>query len=340
MKLVWIFVILGLFSISIGITEIHALSQVAGKIVVEINPGETKTFKWTLLSDSDADTTVSISASGKGAQFLSFPQTIAIGPRQATDLEVTVTIPHDHPGDIELNPMLLATEFGEKGGTTIINVQMMKIPSLVVAPNENPEFRSNEAYDLESTQIQDENDLTTQNPNAAEPEASQEAGQTVIVNPATQVVDPEPEPTCDPGTHLEKGLCVPDEKEKGGGCLIATAAFGSELAPQVQQLRELRDNYLMKTESGTSFMTGFNQFYYSFSPTIADWERQNPVFKEAVKIGITPLLTSLSILNYVDMDSEAEVLGYGIILILMNIGMYIVAPIGIGVLVVSRKSEK
>jgi hypothetical protein len=123
-----------------------------------------------------------------------------------------------------------------------------------------------------------------------------------------------------------------------GGCLIATATFGSELAPQVQQLRELRDNYLMKTESGTLFMTGFNDFYYSFSPTIADWERQNPVFKEAVKIGLTPLLTSLSILNYVDMDSEAKVLGYGISLILLNIGMYIVAPVGIGMLLVSRKS--
>lgn len=125
-----------------------------------------------------------------------------------------------------------------------------------------------------------------------------------------------------------------------GGCLIATATFGSELAPQVQQLRELRDNYLMKTESGTSFMTGFNQFYYSFSPTIADWERQNPVFKEAVKIGITPLLTSLSILNYVDMDSEEEVLGYGISLIILNIGMYIISPVGIGLLLVSRKSVR
>src|SRR3989344_3597745 len=124
-----------------------------------------------------------------------------------------------------------------------------------------------------------------------------------------------------------------------GGCLIATATFGSELAPQVQQLRELRDNYLMKTESGTLFMTGFNEFYYSFSPTIADWERQNPAFKETVKIGITPLLTSLSILNYVDMDSEEEVLGYGISLILLNIGMYIVAPVGIGFVLVSRKSE-
>ena len=73
-------------------------------------------------------------------------------------------------------------------------------------------------------------------------------------------------------------------------------------------------------------MNGFNQFYYSFSPTVANWERENPVFKEAVKIAITPLITSLSILNYVDIDSETEVLGYGISLILLNVGMYFVLP--------------
>jgi len=112
----------------------------------------------------------------------------------------------------------------------------------------------------------------------------------------------------------------------GGGCLIATATYGSELAPQVQQLREIRDNTLLQTNSGSTFMDGFNQFYYSFSPTIADWERENLVFKETVKLAITPLLTSLSILNYVDIDSEAEVLGYGISLILLNVGMYFVAP--------------
>ena len=115
-------------------------------------------------------------------------------------------------------------------------------------------------------------------------------------------------------------------KNSGGGCLIATATFGSELAPQVQQLRELRDNFLLQTASGTSFMTGFNQFYYSFSPTIADWERENPAFKEMVKITLTPMISSLSILNYVDMDSEVSVLGYGISLILLNVGMYFVAP--------------
>jgi len=112
----------------------------------------------------------------------------------------------------------------------------------------------------------------------------------------------------------------------GGGCLIATATYGSELAPQVQQLRELRDNTLLQSSSGAAFMDGFNSFYYSFSPTIADWERENPVLKETVKLVITPLLTSLSILNYVDMDSEAKVLGYGIGLIFLNVGMYFAAP--------------
>ena len=113
---------------------------------------------------------------------------------------------------------------------------------------------------------------------------------------------------------------------KGGGCLIATATFGSELAPQVQQLREIRDNSLLQTESGSAFMESFNQFYYSFSPSIADLERENPLFKEVVKLTITPLLSSLSLLNYVDMNSESEVLGYGISLILLNVGMYFVLP--------------
>ena len=115
-------------------------------------------------------------------------------------------------------------------------------------------------------------------------------------------------------------------KEKKGGCLIATAAFGSEMAPQVQFLREIRDNTVLQTESGSAFMTGFNQFYYSFSPAVSDYERENPTFKEAVKITLTPLLTSLPLLQYFDIDSESEMLGYGIGIILLNIGMYFVIP--------------
>jgi len=112
----------------------------------------------------------------------------------------------------------------------------------------------------------------------------------------------------------------------GGGCLIATASYGSELAPQVQQLREIRDDVVLQTESGSAFMMGFNQFYYSFSPMIADYERENPIFKEAVKLIITPLLTSLTLLQYADIDSESDMLRYGIGVILLNIGMYFIAP--------------
>ncbi len=114
--------------------------------------------------------------------------------------------------------------------------------------------------------------------------------------------------------------------ENNGGCLIATATYDSELASQVQQLRELRDNKLLNTESGSAFMQGFNGVYYSFSPVIADYERKNPVFKEVVKITLTPLITSLSLLNNVELDTEVDVLTYGISLILFNLGMYFVAP--------------
>ena len=124
----------------------------------------------------------------------------------------------------------------------------------------------------------------------------------------------------------QKPLPEPEPPVRIGGCLIATASYGSELAPQVQQLRELRDNTVLQTKSGSMFMAGFNQFYYSFSPMIADYERENPAFREAVKLTITPLLASLTLLQHTGIDSEYEMLGYGISIILLNIGMYIIAP--------------
>ncbi|MFQ5476895.1 MAG: CFI-box-CTERM domain-containing protein, partial [Nitrosopumilus sp.] len=147
--------------------------------------------------------------------------------------------------------------------------------------------------------------------------------------------EPEPEPTCGAGTELVNGICqvIVDEEPKstgGGGCLIATAAYGTELAPQVQFLREIRDNTVMSTASGTSFMTGFNQLYYSFSPTIADLERENPMFQEAVRAFITPMISTLSIMTLAEDGSEVEVLGLGISVIALNLGMYIAAPALIG----------
>ena len=115
-----------------------------------------------------------------------------------------------------------------------------------------------------------------------------------------------------------------EESKQGGGCLIATATYGSEMAPQVQLLREIRDNQLMNTESGTAFMSGFNELYYSFSPYIADMEREYPMFKEAVKLGLTPMLSSLAIME--NANSESEVLGLGLSVIALNLGMYLGVP--------------
>ena len=162
-------------------------------------------------------------------------------------------------------------------------------------------------------------------PVAPEPEPVIEEPEPIAIVQPEPEPEPEPEPLCGEGTVMKDGKCVV-EKSEGGGCLIATAAYGSEMAPQVQFLREIRDGKVMSTQSGTAFMTGFNQFYYSFSPAVADYERENPVFKEAVKVTLTPMLTSLTLLNYVDVDSEHEILGYGIGIILLNIGMYFVAP--------------
>jgi len=114
------------------------------------------------------------------------------------------------------------------------------------------------------------------------------------------------------------------QSKEGGGCLIATATYGSEMALEVQQLRELRDNQLLNTESGSVFMTGFNQIYYSFSPIIADYERENPYFKEAVKLTITPMISTLSIME--SAETESEVLGLGLSVIALNLGMYLGIP--------------
>ena len=162
--------------------------------------------------------------------------------------------------------------------------------------------------------------------------------ETPIVPEPEIISEPEyvPEPTvevastsnCGTGTELVNGICkviqTEEKSSSGGGCLIATATYGSEMSQQVQQLRELRDNQLLQTESGTAFMGIFNDIYYSFSPIIADMEREHPLFKEAVKLAITPMISTLSLMD--NAESESEVLSIGISVIMLNLGMYLGVP--------------
>ena len=115
--------------------------------------------------------------------------------------------------------------------------------------------------------------------------------------------------------------------ETGGGCLIATAAYGTETADQVQLLREIRDGGVMGTQAGATFMSSFSHVYYAFSPAVADLERQSPALKEAVRVGITPMLATLSLLDGAGIDSDGETVAYGLAVIMINAGMYAGIPI-------------
>lgn len=114
--------------------------------------------------------------------------------------------------------------------------------------------------------------------------------------------------------------------EEGGGCLVVTAAYGTELAPQVQRLREIRDGAVYGTESGRVFMEAFNLAYYAFSPAVADWERQSPALRQAVLYALAPMLWSLSVLEHADASSDAQVSAYGAAVLLANAAVYVGMP--------------
>lgn len=116
------------------------------------------------------------------------------------------------------------------------------------------------------------------------------------------------------------------QPDGSGGCLIATAAYGTELAPQVQKLREIRDAKLLPTEAGAAFMSAFNMLYYSFSPAVADIERENPVLRNIVRIAITPMIYSLTLMDLAGENAEYDTILLGAAAILLNIVMYVVVP--------------
>jgi len=72
----------------------------------------------------------------------------------------------------------------------------------------------------------------------------------------------------------------------GGGCFIATAAFGTEIEPQVELLKEFRDSYLMTTSAGRYFV----QNYYRYSPPVADFIAGHDTLRMVVRLSLYPLI--------------------------------------------------
>lgn len=68
-------------------------------------------------------------------------------------------------------------------------------------------------------------------------------------------------------------------------CFIATAAYGSELEPPVQFLRDFRDDIVLQSRFQKPFEKILN-VYYSFSPAIAKQMRKHQLFKYVMKYSI------------------------------------------------------
>jgi len=297
LKKLGIIVVFSILLIIPSLSNVEGFLHKGGADVIRLQPGESfTTTSWGLFSEKDVPVQIKLRVEGDGAELVSVAPSIILEPGTWHDVEITITVPADHPNNVLLTASVYALmEAPIVEGTVSINLQLLNILTIIIGEPVIEE-KIVEEKSVEQPMMEEEEMETPQ---------EEDKGGFVLETPEEQ------EST---------------SQQEGGGCLISTATYGSELAPQVQMLREIRDNKLLSTESGSTFMTGFNSLYYSFSPTIADWERESPIFREAVKITLTPLITSLSILNYVDMNSEVEVLGYGISLILLNIGMYFVAP--------------
>jgi len=72
----------------------------------------------------------------------------------------------------------------------------------------------------------------------------------------------------------------------GGGCFIATAAYGSLMEPHVKILREFRDRFLLESNFGKFFVN----LYYEYSPPIADFIANHDSRRAVVRLGLLPFV--------------------------------------------------
>jgi len=333
---------------TVSLTEhiqiVDGLSAYSDPLIFEMQKGEIKMLTWGIVNIGEEPVNIEFYVIGPGSELLVFEDFDTIDKQTVKQLEVFVSVPKDHKDNIEFRPILFALQRGDKqesgGSGMVFNVQVET--QLTIKIGNNP------VYTAPETPVKSE--LPPAPETKVKPKVQEKVEETIEekmarIQAANEAKTPKEKTVVDdaqipskatdqyidensaPDDFVSEPIADPEEiVQEKGGCLIATAAYGSEMAPQIQFLREIRDNTLQSTISGTSFMSGFNQLYYSFSPTISDWERENPVFKEAVKTFITPMLSTLSIMTLAEEGSESQVLGLGISVITLNLGMYIAAP--------------
>jgi hypothetical protein len=96
--------------------------------------------------------------------------------------------------------------------------------------------------------------------------------------------------TTAPATTAPVSTSGSDSSSKGGGCFIATAAYGSYLHPDVQALRDFRDSRLLTNAPGRAFV----EFYYRVSPPVAGFIAGHEILRICVRLLLTPVVLAVA----------------------------------------------
>ncbi|WP_455278768.1 CFI-box-CTERM domain-containing protein [[Eubacterium] cellulosolvens] len=109
--------------------------------------------------------------------------------------------------------------------------------------------------------------------------------------PQTTPPPPPPTPTEPAPTHEPKNQTI--------GCIIVTATYGSEMNPEVSYMRHVRDNMIGSNELGRILVTGWNTFYYSWSPTLASIISNSETLQTLARILLVPLIIIINFTAFV-----------------------------------------
>jgi|GEM_PF-1214293 len=118
--------------------QVRAFQQVAGPVIINLNPGETKLFSWGLIAENNETSTLKIYADGNGSEFLSIPQTFKLAAGSLNTIVGNITIPPNYPTNTTLSPIVHTTlsenDTANTGGNAVA-VELSKILTVSIGAN-------------------------------------------------------------------------------------------------------------------------------------------------------------------------------------------------------------
>jgi len=100
----------------------------------------------------------------------------------------------------------------------------------------------------------------------------------------------------------------------GTGCFIATAAYGTPMADDIQVLREFRDGYMLTNPVGETLV----EFYYRLSPPVAEFITEHPSLRPMVRAGLAPAVAMSTVAVNTSLAEKAAIAG---LLVLLSVAL-------------------